>query len=82
MNLNYTKLAILLLRVSGITIVAHSISGIAMSIPALLRFSEYTEAGIPNYALSVVLQPAVGALLIALSVPLARKFVSFLDEEK
>ena len=82
MNLNYTRLGVLLIRVHAVIAIAQAIPGIAMAIPALSQISELAGAGLPNYALTILLQPVIGVLLFVFSVPIAQRAVGFLDQNK
>lgn len=81
MNLNYTRLGVLLLRIHAVILIAQAIPGVAISIPALFQSAEFAKMGVPNYAISILLQPAIGVLLLVFSVPIARKAVGFLDQK-
>jgi hypothetical protein len=58
MNLNYTRLGVLLLRMHAIVPVAQSLPGIAMAIPDPGRSSEFAKYGIADYSISILLQPS------------------------
>jgi hypothetical protein len=83
MNLNYTRLGVLLIRIQAILIIAESISGVLMAIPLLAQGGfDASKYGVPNYAISLFLRPIVGLLLFAFSIPIAQKALGFLDAKK
>jgi hypothetical protein len=77
MNLSYTKLGILLLRVQGVILILHAIPGITMAVIAMLSVEDFGRSS--SYILGTFLQPVIGLILYLAAVPIASRAVGFLD---
>jgi hypothetical protein len=82
MELNYTKLAVLLLRVQGVIMIASSIISIVSMLSIALSTPEFSK---PMRLFSLVGpalgQPIIGLLLIHFSVPLGRWVTGIFQRE-
>ena len=81
MNLNYTRLGVLLLRIQGVILVAQSIPRLAMAIPTLFQSAKFSKLGVLNHDIFILFQPIIGVLLFVFSIPIAQKAVGFLDQK-
>jgi phosphate/sulfate permease len=80
--MNYTKIGILLLRVSAVITIFESIPGIGVAIVAAFDLSQFGVTKIPNFLYSTILQPIVGVLLYYFSIPIAKRIGRIIDEQE
>jgi hypothetical protein len=81
MELNYTKLAILLLRLQGVITILSWIPQAHIAYFYIFSDSDFTK-GVPNYAISILLQPIIGIVFIVFSIPIARRVAALLNQNE
>ncbi len=79
MNLSYTKLAILLLRVQGLITIVASIPSVTSTLISILTRGDEFRKFDYSYQWGFFLQPIIGIIIFIFAVPLASKAAGFLD---
>lgn len=81
MEIDYIKLAILLLRLHGVITLISWIPQAHIAYFYLFSDSDFAK-NVPNYGLTILFQPIVGIILIVFSIPIARAIAGILNHKQ